>query len=76
MIVLDIRMPKMDGLSLLAKLREHTQTKRIPVIVLSASAVDEVNALDAGAFCFLAKPYDPPTLLRTVASALGHPNPA
>ena len=69
-IVLDIRMPKIDGLSLLAKLREHAQTKRIPTIVLSASAVDEVNALDAGAYCFLPKPYDTRTLLQYVASAL------
>ena len=73
LIVLDIRMPKMNGLSLLMKLRECTQTERIPVIVLSACAVEEGKALDAGAFCFLAKPYDPPTLLRTVASALGPP---
>jgi len=71
-IVLDIRMPKLDGLSLLAKLREHAQTMRIPVIVLSASAVDEVKALDAGAYCFLPKPYDPQTLLHSVASALLH----
>lgn len=70
LIVLDIRMPKMDGLSLLAKLREQSRTQDIPVIVLSASAVEESNALDAGAYCFLAKPFDPPTLLQYVASAL------
>jgi DNA-binding response OmpR family regulator len=69
-IVLDLRMPKLDGLGVLARLRDNDQLKHIPVIVLSASAVDECKALDAGAFCFLPKPYDPPTLLQAVSAAL------
>lgn len=69
-IVLDIRMPKLDGLGVLAKLREQERTRRIPAVVLSASAVDESKALDAGAFCFLPKPYDPQALLAAIDMAL------
>ena len=67
-IVLDIRMPKMDGLAVLGELRAREHTRQIPVIVLSASAGKEVSALDAGAFCFVAKPYDPQTLLSSIES--------
>ncbi len=70
LVVLDIRMPKIDGLSVLARLREQEQTRHIQVIVLSACAVDECRALDAGAFCFLPKPYDPQTLLDSISAAL------
>ena len=71
-IVLDVRMPKLDGLSVLTKLREQERTRCIPVIILSASAVDKGRALDAGAFCFLPKPYDAKILLASVASSLTH----
>lgn len=74
-LVLDLRMPGMDGFSVLARLREIDETQDIPVIVLSASAVDERRALDAGAYCFLPKPYDPQTLLRSISSALESTDP-
>lgn len=70
LIVLDVRMPKMDGLTFLAKRREHAQIQKIPIIVLSASAFDKVKTLDAGAYCFLSKPFDSQELLDSVASAL------
>ena len=68
-IVLDIRMPGLDGLTVLTKLREQDETKDIPVVMLSASVVDQRNALDIGAQFFLEKPYDAKTLVAAVESA-------
>jgi signal transduction histidine kinase len=56
-IMLDIRMPKMDGLGVLKLLRQIPSTENIPVIVLSASLQDKSIALDRGAFHFIQKPY-------------------
>jgi DNA-binding response OmpR family regulator len=74
-IILDIRMPVMDGLEVLAKLREQTVTKSIPVVVISANAVERTRAkaLDLGARCFLVKPYQAGTLIAAVKSVLKDP---
>ena len=69
-ILLDVRMPRMDGLAALEKLRQCDQTKDIPVVMLSASLVDKQAALDAGARYFLTKPYEGETLLAAVESAI------
>ena len=71
-ILLDLRMPKMDGLTVLARLRENNGTRSIPVIVLSASVVELVKrqALDLGARYFLEKPYDLKKLLEAIQSVL------
>jgi CheY-like chemotaxis protein len=69
-IVLDVRMPHLDGLRALARLRKCDATKDIPVVVVSASLVDQNAALDSGARFFLSKPYQPNNLLAAVASAI------
>lgn len=68
-ILLDIRMPKMDGLCTLAKLREHGATQRTPVVMLSASLIDR-RALDLGARYFLDKPCDRDDLVAALRAAL------
>jgi signal transduction histidine kinase/ActR/RegA family two-component response regulator len=70
-MILDMRMPGMNGLGVMSQLRERPETQNIPVIVLSASLRDQQPALEMGARCFLNKPCDPQTLmavLQTVAS--------
>lgn len=67
-MILDVRMPRMDGLSMLAKLRERPEMRTTPVIVLSASLSDHQMALDMGARYFLDKPCDPRTLLTALHS--------
>ena len=67
-MILDVRMPVMDGLSMLAKLRELPEMRTTPVIVLSASLSDQQMALDMGARYFLDKPCDPRTLLAALHS--------
>lgn len=68
-IVLDVRMPVMDGLECLSQLKNDPATKEIPVVMLSASVVDEEAALDAGARYFLRKPFAGKLLLEAVHAA-------
>ena len=69
-IVLDVRMPRMDGMTVLARLKEHQSTRHIPIVMLSASLVDQQAALEAGATFFVIKPYAAENLLAALDSAL------
>lgn len=73
LIVMDVRMPRLDGISALRRLRADEATKRIPVVILSASMRDEETALDAGASFFVKKPYRGADLLEAAESALRDP---
>ena len=69
LILLDIMMPKMDGLAATMKIRE---SKNIPIILLSAKSeeVDKVIGLTVGADDYITKPYSPLELIARVKSAL------
>jgi two-component system phosphate regulon response regulator PhoB len=69
-IVLDVRMPHLNGLAALRELRTDRRTRGIPVVMLSASLVDQQAALDAGARYFLTKPYQPASLVTAVERAI------
>lgn len=72
LILLDNVMPKMDGITALLKIKESTKTKNIPVIVVTALA-DEQNilqALEAGAYTYVLKPFDYELLLEEIENAL------
>ena len=69
-ILLDVRLPRRDGLSALSELKRRSETKHIPVVMLSASVVDQQAALDAGARFFLRKPYRGDVLVQAVQTAL------
>lgn len=75
-IVLDIRMPRTDGLAVLAKLREREDTKAIPVVVISANVVENTRAkaLELGARYFVAKPFQAATLISTIESVMAEPS--
>lgn len=73
LILMDINMPRMDGLQTAAHIRSMRGNKRsIPILALTASALpDEVETyLRAGMNGYLAKPVNPKDLLSTVANAL------
>ena len=59
LVLLDIMLPDEDGLSILGKLRATPETKRIPVILVTAKTteIDKVKGLDAGADDYLVKPF-------------------
>lgn len=66
LIITDILMPKMDGFSLVHRLRINPETRHIPVIFLSATYVtpeDKAFALSLGATRFIEKPVDMNTFL-------------
>lgn len=65
-IVLDVRMPQLDGMATLKQLRQAPETSQIPVVMVSASVVDEKAALDAGASFFIRKPFAGPRLIDAV----------
>lgn len=69
-IVMDVRMPVMDGLQALGLLQLQTITHDIPVIMLSASLSDRQAALDAGARFFISKPYQSEMLIAALEDAL------
>jgi len=69
-IVLDVRMPRMSGLKALEKLQQDARTQDIPVIMLSASLVDQQAALDAGARYYVTKPFQPDVLVAAVEAAI------
>ena len=64
LIISDIRMPRLDGISLLQGLREKEKTKDIPVILMSAYTEDEIvkRAQELGAEFFIFKPFTLPQL--------------
>lgn len=69
-ILLDARMPVVDGFEALNKLRHQDETQQIPVVMLSACPSLQREALDAGARFFLAKPYDGEHLIAAVNAAI------
>jgi CheY-like chemotaxis protein len=71
-IVVDLKMPGMDGLSFCRALRTDSTLKRTPVILLTGSKSDEVRheALRAGADHFMTKPIDGPELARCILGCL------
>lgn len=70
LLVLDVMLPKMDGLTLLRTLR--TQGSTVPVLLLTAKSElqDRVTGLDSGADYYLTKPFEPEELLACVRSLL------
>ena len=69
-ILMDIRMPGMDGYDAVRLLKADAATKDIPTVALTAQAMkgDDARALEAGFDGYLTKPIDTRTFARSVAS--------
>jgi two-component system OmpR family response regulator len=69
LIVLDLNLPREDGLTLCRNLRSHSQ---VPVIMLTArgEAIDRILGLEMGADDYLAKPFEPRELVARIRSVL------
>lgn len=72
LIILDVMMPRADGLETLKRIREHGPTVHLPVIMLSAKAqlADKIRGFDRGADDYVAKPFEPSEMLVRVQSLL------
>ena len=73
-VLMDIQMPNMDGYTAAGKIRamEDPQKAKIPIIAVTANAFEEDRkiALEAGMNGHLAKPYDIPMMMETIANLL------
>nr|PZN30336.1 MAG: diguanylate cyclase response regulator [Actinomycetota bacterium] len=71
-IVLDIMMPRMDGLTALHRLRSQATTANIPIILLTARGLpeDRVRGLELGADDYITKPFDINELTARVRAVL------
>ena len=71
-VVTDLAMPGRDGFALLAELRARPETKRLPIIALTAFAAEEDRrrCLEAGFETHIPKPVDASTLVLALGDAL------
>jgi DNA-binding response OmpR family regulator len=73
LVLLDLVMPRLNGLDALQAMKENDTMKDIPVIVLSARAQEEdiQRAMELGAADYMAKPFRPDELLAVIERVLG-----
>jgi CheY-like chemotaxis protein len=72
LILLDIQLPNMDGLTLTRILRSNQKTKDIPIVAVTAYAMkgDKERVLDAGCDAYISKPIDTRELPMIVANMI------
>jgi putative two-component system response regulator len=68
LILLDIMMPELDGYEVCRRLKANPETRRIPVVFLSAKVTpdEQRRGMEMGAVAYLTKPVDPQSLLDTI----------
>lgn len=77
LVLLDIMLPDEDGLSILRKLRESSQTSKLPIIMLTAKGTeyDKVLGLDSGADDYIPKPFGMMEMISRVKALLRRTEP-
>ncbi|HPB31721.1 MAG TPA: response regulator [Candidatus Sumerlaeota bacterium] len=75
LILLDLRMPEMDGMEVLQQLRDTEKTREIPVIILTGiSEKTKIRqALDRGITYYIVKPFECQDLISKIAMAFNSP---
>ena len=73
LVLLDLMMPQLSGLDVLARMRADARWKNIPCIILTAAGQEQHHrqALDLGASEFLTKPFSPKKLYARAAELVG-----
>lgn len=69
LILLDVRMPRMDGLELLSHLKTGQEFDQIPVVMVSTEGQEEetIRAIEMGAAAYIKKPFSNQDLLQVIA---------
>src|SRR5690242_9218532 len=72
LIILDLMLPGLSGLELCKQLRDRPETRRLPILMLTAKAseADRVVGLEMGADDYLTKPFSPRELVARVKALL------
>jgi two-component system chemotaxis response regulator CheY len=72
LVITDVNMPNMDGITLVRELRDLPNYKFVPLLMLTTEATDErkQQGRAAGATGWLVKPFNPERLLATIARVL------
>ena len=72
LIIMDIQLPKLNGLEVTRKLRQSPEFSHIPIIAITAYAMkgDEQKAIDAGCDAYLSKPFNIHELTGMIAEML------
>lgn len=72
LIILDIMLPGMDGLTVCRKLQQSDNTRSIPVLILTAKSEDSdvISGLELGAEDYITKPFSPKVLIARIRAAL------
>ena len=72
LILTDINMPVMDGLKLVSLVRQNTQLKNIPIIIITTEGAEEdrERGLALGANAYIAKPIQSSHLIKTISELL------
>ena len=67
-LVLDVMLPGLDGFSILRRIRDHSSTQSLPVVVLSAKGQreDQKTAIESGADQFITKPFSNEAIVTAV----------
>lgn len=76
LILLDINMPKMNGIEFLAELRSREKGSDLPVIIISTEGKEEDTrrGLEAGAVAYIKKPFRSEEILEIIAKTEANPN--
>ena len=72
LVLTDQNMPRLDGLGLTRKLREHAQYKSVPILMLTTESSDMMKQAGrtAGATGWLVKPFDPARLIEVIKKVI------
>ena len=72
LIVSDVNMPNMDGITFVSKVKQHPRHKFVPVVMLTTEGQDakKEQGRAAGAKAWLVKPFNPPQLLDAVSKLI------
>lgn len=75
LVLLDIKLPQVNGLTLIQTIRQHPQFRNLPILVVSGYAfqADRQRAMEAGATDYMVKPILPATLSNKILSLLKIP---